>query len=326
MTKPTQEQSLLIPKLKVVHSGMVGRCHKESNHGYHNYGAVGIEVCSQWRNDKNAFIAWSLDNGYKYEPFKGRNIWSIDRIDGTKGYNPDNCRWVNSHVQSSNQKVRGTKKFNYGLEKFTGIRFVKTSESKGKYIAVITCDYESVTLGRYDSLKEAISARNMHIINEDLQDEYPVQKYIEEFDNLSELIKHTEFTVQESRYIKVETNGKIVKTYKFDIDGIFICSYDSIVDAAKANNIRNQAHISLCLSKARNSAGGFRWSRTDTVNELVGKGISTKGKVEVYKDGKLVDTMDDMKSTSEKYGISRSTMSRLIKNGKEKLGYIFVSI
>lgn len=29
---------------------------------------------------------------------------SIDRIDGTKGYSPDNCRWADTYTQARNQK------------------------------------------------------------------------------------------------------------------------------------------------------------------------------------------------------------------------------
>ena len=48
-------------------------------------------------NDRNTFCKWALENGYKDD-------LSIDRIDGCKGYFPDNCRWANAKEQGRNTK------------------------------------------------------------------------------------------------------------------------------------------------------------------------------------------------------------------------------
>ena len=40
-------------------------------------------------------MIWSEANGYK-------DGLTIDRIDGTKGYSPGNCRWVDVYVQNNN--------------------------------------------------------------------------------------------------------------------------------------------------------------------------------------------------------------------------------
>jgi len=74
---------------------MKGRCYTKSNTGYPRYGAKGITVCEEWINNPEAFINWALENGFK----KGL---SIDRIDGTKGYSPDNCRYVTMAEQMRN--------------------------------------------------------------------------------------------------------------------------------------------------------------------------------------------------------------------------------
>lgn len=60
---------------------MVGRCHKENDDNYKNYGAKGIKVCDEWRNDFLEFEKWALINGYD------ENL-SIDRIDVRKDYTP----------------------------------------------------------------------------------------------------------------------------------------------------------------------------------------------------------------------------------------------
>jgi hypothetical protein len=42
-----------------------------------------------------------MANGYDENAPRGK--CTIDRIDNDKGYSPDNCRWVDMKVQSSNK-------------------------------------------------------------------------------------------------------------------------------------------------------------------------------------------------------------------------------
>lgn len=80
---------------------MLARCYYEKNPRtkkfYYKY--KGIKVCDEWLGE-NGFInfyKWAISNGYKKE-------LTIDRIDGSKGYSPDNCRWVDYKTQRANQR------------------------------------------------------------------------------------------------------------------------------------------------------------------------------------------------------------------------------
>lgn len=77
-------------------SGMVSRCHYPSDSNYPRYGAKGITVCARWRHDFAAFLA---DVGPR--PSVDH---SIDRKDGTLGYEPNNCRWATLKEQARNQR------------------------------------------------------------------------------------------------------------------------------------------------------------------------------------------------------------------------------
>lgn len=55
-----------------------------------------IEMCEVWLNDYLKFREWSLANGYSDD-------LQIDRIDNTKGYSPDNCRWVTAKDNMNNR-------------------------------------------------------------------------------------------------------------------------------------------------------------------------------------------------------------------------------
>ena len=56
----------------------------------------GIVMCDEWANNFKSFKEWSLANGYN-------DNLSIDRIDNSNGYSPDNCRWTTAKVQANNR-------------------------------------------------------------------------------------------------------------------------------------------------------------------------------------------------------------------------------
>lgn len=76
---------------------MKSRCYNPNVHDYENYGGRGIKVCPEWLHDPNAFILWSLANGWKAG-------LEIDRIDNDKGYSPANCRYVTKYENRMNQR------------------------------------------------------------------------------------------------------------------------------------------------------------------------------------------------------------------------------
>jgi hypothetical protein len=88
---------------------MKQRCHNQADAGYKVYGARGITVCDEWRDSFAAFRAAVGD-----PPAPGM---SIDRIDGTKGYEPGNVRWATSEQQMSN--TSRTRHLNYKDETLT---------------------------------------------------------------------------------------------------------------------------------------------------------------------------------------------------------------
>ena len=65
---------------------MRGRCENPNTTAYAWYGAKGIKVCPEWQ-DFPTFRAWALSHGYALG-------MSLDRLDATKDYSPDNCEYV----------------------------------------------------------------------------------------------------------------------------------------------------------------------------------------------------------------------------------------
>ena len=52
-------------------------------------------MCDEWK-DFIIFYNWAMSNGYS-------DNLSIDRIDNSKGYYPENCRWTTAKEQNRNK-------------------------------------------------------------------------------------------------------------------------------------------------------------------------------------------------------------------------------
>ena len=72
------------------------RCEDPTHRGYERYGARGIKVCERWSGPEG-FEHFFEDMGVCPPGYQ------LDRIDGTKGYSPDNCRFVSLKIQNRNR-------------------------------------------------------------------------------------------------------------------------------------------------------------------------------------------------------------------------------
>jgi hypothetical protein len=122
---------------------------------YNDYGGRGITICDEWLDVQN-FYDWSMSNGY--EENKGL---SIDRIDNDGNYEPSNCRWTTSTIQTRNQRVYKNNS--------SGYKGVYLNKKLGKYIAKININKKSIYLGLYPTAVEGAVAYNNYIIENNLE-------------------------------------------------------------------------------------------------------------------------------------------------------------
>lgn len=83
-------------RLYHIWNAMMNRCYSKNNSRYKNYGQIGISVSENWHNPVD-FYEWAIGNGYS-------DGLTIDRKDNSKGYCPENCRWVTNKIQQNNRK------------------------------------------------------------------------------------------------------------------------------------------------------------------------------------------------------------------------------
>jgi hypothetical protein len=82
------------------------RCSNPNTSDWKDYGGKGIKVCDRW----NDFRLFFQDMGPRPQGC------TLDRIDSSKDYSPDNCRWSTSDVQSNNRRTN--RKITIGSETF----------------------------------------------------------------------------------------------------------------------------------------------------------------------------------------------------------------
>lgn len=130
---------------------MLDRCNNPNSKIYKNYGGRGITIYQEWLNLEN-FLAW-CDKTY----IEGL---TLDRINNDLGYHPDNCRWVTKSEQAINRRMKGINTSGY-----TGVSYHKT---KNKWTANIGINNKLKHLGQFDSIEEAVQARDNYITQNSL--------------------------------------------------------------------------------------------------------------------------------------------------------------
>lgn len=97
------------------------RCFNPNDCSYKNYGAIGVLLSEEYKDD---FLAFYKEVGEP--PGEGRN-WSVDRIDNNLGYEKGNMRWA-----STFQQARNKGKMKNNSSGFTGVHWEDKVHPSGK--------------------------------------------------------------------------------------------------------------------------------------------------------------------------------------------------
>lgn len=129
------------PRLYKIWESMHARCECKTHKNYANY--KDKPICEDWHRVKGEksrffnFYNWAISNGYE-------DYLTLDRIDNSKGYNPQNCRWIPAKEQARNT----TRNVNITYRGKTQCMKAWCEELKLSYIALQHC------IARYNLLPQ----------------------------------------------------------------------------------------------------------------------------------------------------------------------------
>lgn len=131
---------------------MIRRCCDPNHKSYHLYSEFG--VCERWKD----FMLFYND---MYKDFKEE--LQIDRIDGTKGYSKENCRWVTAEKNSINRTT--TKDcIAYNLKTKEIFKFDR---------------YKDMSLNKFCEIKNISHTTVLDRLNRKIQNYYlPIKEYV----------------------------------------------------------------------------------------------------------------------------------------------------
>ena len=124
------------------------RCTRAGSKDYESYGGRGLKMQANWINYPTDFIEY-LEKLPNY--FKGAEL---DRINNNIGYTEGNLRWATRTQQCKNR----------GLFKNSTSGYVGVTSKKGRW----QVEADRIYVGLFDTIPEALSARNRFIIMNNL--------------------------------------------------------------------------------------------------------------------------------------------------------------
>ena len=138
--------------------GMKARCYNKNAVPYPYYGAKGIRVCDEWTDKKNGFMNfynWSMEHGYKED-------LTIDRIDPTKDYTPDNCKWATKYEQNVHLRRKLS---------VSGYRGISKHSNHNSYYGRVKVHGKVICTGSAPTALEAAILRDKYILKNGLINE-----------------------------------------------------------------------------------------------------------------------------------------------------------
>lgn len=145
--------------LYYVWRGMRSRCYSKSDESFHTYGAVGVTVCKEWKDDALAFKEWAIANGWEKGYHLDKDILCSQKKISPAIYSPDTCMFVTGSANSKESSIRNK----LGHQR-KNVRPIAKYSLKGEFIESFKCFQEGAEAtgikGRYITRVASMSPCN----------------------------------------------------------------------------------------------------------------------------------------------------------------------
>ncbi len=129
----TEGTGVVYHPLYAIWNGIKQRCYNPKRKDYKRYGAVGVTMCNEWKDDVDAFYLWCIGNGWKPELVIDKDIKCRELGITPAVYSPDTISFIsareNAEEASAKEVNMYTLKGEY-LRTFTSC--VRAAESVNK--------------------------------------------------------------------------------------------------------------------------------------------------------------------------------------------------
>lgn len=127
-----------------VWKAIIRRCYNPSDISYKRYGAKGVTMCDEWRNDFLAFNNWCMSNGWE----KGKQI-DKDKAGTGRLYSPETCVVIS---RQENCWLRKTSRM---------IQFNGEAKSLAEWCNILELNYENVRQRIYHGVSPEIAFKKV---------------------------------------------------------------------------------------------------------------------------------------------------------------------
>lgn len=111
--------------------GMLDRCYNPSASSYQWYGAKGVTVCDEWKDNPKAFVDWAVANGWQPGLHIDKDILCNEKGIHPHVYSPDTCQWVTAKVNVG----YATNRDNYGKHPNVRLSHDEVAEILGRWFS-----------------------------------------------------------------------------------------------------------------------------------------------------------------------------------------------
>lgn len=104
VSKAAKKHGLTHHPLARIWRSIKARCYNPNNHEYKRYGAKGVIICDEWKNDFKKFYDWCMANGWKQGLQVDKDILSNKLGLKIPIYSPQTCSIITGKENSNNTK------------------------------------------------------------------------------------------------------------------------------------------------------------------------------------------------------------------------------